>query len=111
MITRFIAVTILLTASLGAEEPASKPQDLVAVYLDVAPIGGDLWVVSSYYSRIGGWTKQSCSIGYKRATNDGYDFMPVIELPDLENDRYMIKMEDGIIRITRRDAYYRGTGL
>jgi len=87
-----------------AEAPKFQPKGLVDVGLDERQLGENLWILTQDYGQQSGWSKQSCSIGYKELKDGGDDFVPVIQLPDLENDTYTIILKNGVIHVSMSKA-------
>ncbi|MGJ8655831.1 MAG: hypothetical protein ACSHX6_05210 [Akkermansiaceae bacterium] len=49
----------------------------------------------------------NCVVGYERDKEDGTVFIPIIGLPQLTNDTYVIKCEKGVLKVTTtKDAKF-----
>jgi hypothetical protein len=49
-----------------------------------------------------GWTKDDCRIGYEQSSSDGKStkFVPVLKLPVLKNDHYVVACREGVLTVT-----------
>jgi len=107
MTARYFTIILVLLLPFGAESQSKDPKykpGLVDVGLDERKLGENLWIFTQNYGQQSGWSKQSCSIVYKELTDVGEDLIPVLILPDLENDYYDPILEDGIIRVSKRKS-------
>jgi hypothetical protein len=107
MTIRYSTIILLLLIPLHAEGPSKEPKykpGLVDVGLDEKQLDDNLWIVTQDYGQQSGWSKQTCSIGYKELKDGGDDFIPVIKLPALENDIYVIILKNGVIHVSKAKA-------
>ncbi|MGJ8644739.1 MAG: hypothetical protein ACSHX9_15130 [Luteolibacter sp.] len=104
-----LIVSLLLfmaTVSYGEEADAAlavkEPRAPVSMWFGFEPIEGTTLEMQSTREEqeLTGWTRHSCVLGYRREDEGELGFVPVLTLPPLENDQYLVTAEGGTISIT-----------
>ncbi len=76
---------------------------LVSVGCFIDDIPGTVLCTSDTFSEDlkEGWTRHKCSIGYQQFNDDRkeWTFVPVLDLPSLKNDRYIVTCRNGVLTV------------
>ncbi len=102
LIYSILTLVISMSYSNADADEEKKKTGLVSVYLDSIELPGTtLRVQNTYlgYKRTGD-QKHSCIIGHERTRLGGSVFIPVIRLPALTNDKYLVEYKKGVITVT-----------
>jgi len=107
MKTTILSIVLLglLTAGYAEDDPDNRlMKHLVSVGRFVSNIEGTILLTDDTFSESEeeGWTRHECRIGYRRFSQGGKDttFVPVLELPALKNDRYVVACRVGVLTVT-----------
>jgi hypothetical protein len=97
---------LMATVSQGEEADAApaikEARAPVSLWFGFEPIGGTTLEMKSTREEqeLTGWTRHTCAIGYMQEGEKGDVFVPVLALPPLENDQYLVVAVGGTISIT-----------
>lgn len=100
----------LVSASYGQEPdaapPVKEPRAPVSIWFGFEEIDGTTLNMKSTREdqELTGWTRHTCVLGYMQEAGKGEEFVPVLALPGLENDQYLVAAEGGTISITTAKA-------
>jgi len=101
-------ISVFVIISTNAEEPPKDNREINTIWTSMDQIDGTVLIrsdVSTGPERSKNYTR-TCTIGYMTAKTDSKEgeFIPVLSLPSLKNDDYMIKVIDGELKVTTKNA-------
>ncbi len=104
---------ILLVAGISvlvADEAHTRPQkdpkeNFVVEAYEVYIPGTTLFTSTIVHTQLkSGWSQRTCSIGYQRQNAEltSWTFTPILTLPAIENDSYVVNSSEGAISVTTK---------
>ncbi len=103
-----VAGTSVLVADEAHTGPQKDPKEnFVVESYQVYIEGTTLFTSTIIHSQAkSGWSQSTFSIGYQRdnAELSSWTFTPILTLPDIENDSYIVKFHSGTIVVTKKKS-------
>jgi|688.fasta_scaffold492824_1 hypothetical protein len=101
-------ISVFVIFCTNAEEPPKDKREVNTIWTSMERIDGTVLMRSDVSTGPEGSKNltRSCTVGYKTAPtgNKEGEFVPVLALPPLKNDAYIMKVADGELRVTTKNA-------
>jgi hypothetical protein len=101
-------ISVFVIFCTNAEESPKDKREVNTIWTSMERIDGTVLMRSDVSTGPEGSKNftRTCTVGYNTATtgNKEGEFVPVLALPSLKNDAYIMKVADGELRVTTKNA-------